>query len=322
MPLRLSIAMATYNGERYIADQLASFATQSRRPDELVVCDDASTDATAEIVRRFSASAPFAVRLEVNDTRLECVGNFARALSLCTGDVLFLSDQDDVWRPDKLEAIEQVLVARPEVGMAFGDMAVVDETLSPLGYTGLDALGFRGALMRLVEQGRAFEALLRYNLISGATMGFRAELRELALPIGEGWVHDEWIALIVSAVTEVAWIDRPLVLYRQHEGQQIGLRRLGWAGQFRVAWAMGRPYMQRMVDRSRAARDRLLGSRRPLRSPAYAGLLEAKLEHARLRLSMRDTAFRAPRVLAALRRGDYARFDYGWKSTMQDLFMP
>jgi glycosyltransferase involved in cell wall biosynthesis len=102
MALRLSIALATYNGEPYLAEQLESFATQRRRPDELVVCDDASTDATAAIVERFSYAAPFAVRLEVNATRLGCAGNFARALSLCTGDVLFLSDQDDVWLADKL----------------------------------------------------------------------------------------------------------------------------------------------------------------------------------------------------------------------------
>jgi glycosyltransferase involved in cell wall biosynthesis len=322
MALGLSIALATHNGERYLAEQLESFAAQHRRPDELVVCDDASTDGTVAILERFSSNAPFAVRIEVNGTRLGCAGNFARALSLCTGDVLFLSDQDDVWLSDKLGTIESVLLARPDVGMVFGDMHIVDRELSPLGYTGFDALGFRAKPMRIVQEGRTFEALLRYNVISGATMGFRAHLRDLVLPIGAGWVHDEWIALLVSAVTEVGLIDRPLVLYRQHTDQQIGLKRLGWMGQLRVAWAMGKPYMQRMVERADTARGRLLESGRPLVRPQYADLLGAKLEHARGRLAMRTTALRAPMVLAALRRGDYDRFDYGWKSAMQDLLMP
>ena len=322
MALRLSIALATYNGERYVAEQLQSFVTQRRRPDELIVCDDASTDGTAAIVERFASSAPFVVRFEVNASRLGCSGNFARALSLCTGDVLFLSDQDDVWLDDKLEAIERVLLAQPDVGMVFSDMHIVDQDLKPLGYTGFDALGFRAKAMPRVLAGRTFEALLPSNFVSGAAMGFRSQLRDLVLPVGEGWVHDEWIALLASAVMNVALVDRPFVLYRQHADQPIGLKRRNLVGQFHVAWAMGKPYMRKMVVRTEGARNRLLESGRPLLRPEYADLLLAKLEHSRLRLALRSTVWRAPKVLAAWRRGDYDRFDYSWKSAMQDLLMP
>ena len=92
-----SVAMCTYNGARFLGAQLASVAAQARAPDELVVCDDRSTDETARVVEEFAAAAPFRVRLHVNERNLGTTRNFERAVSLCEGDLIALSDQDDVW---------------------------------------------------------------------------------------------------------------------------------------------------------------------------------------------------------------------------------
>jgi len=103
--LFLSIALATYNGERYIGEQLDSILRQTRLPDELVVFDDASVDATQAIVLDFARHAPFPVRFQVNSVRLGSTRNFEMAIRACGGDIIFLCDQDDVWYPDKIALI-------------------------------------------------------------------------------------------------------------------------------------------------------------------------------------------------------------------------
>ena len=128
--MRLSIALCTYNGSAYLSEQLESLAAQTRTPDELVVCDDNSTDGrTVEMVRAFARNSPFAVRFSVNRKTLGPKKNFQRAIARCQGDVIFLCDQDDVWEPNKLARIEETLLAAPEAGFVFTDAEVVDEDL-------------------------------------------------------------------------------------------------------------------------------------------------------------------------------------------------
>ena len=114
--LSLSVALASYNGERYIAEQLDSIARQTRLPDELIISDDASTDSTPAIVHEFAQRVPFPVRF-LQHERLGSTGNFELAIAACQGDIIFLCDQDDVWYPNKIEVIEAVFVNRPEAGV-------------------------------------------------------------------------------------------------------------------------------------------------------------------------------------------------------------
>ena len=131
MPLTISIAMATYNGERFIADQLNSFLKQVVLPNELVVTDDCSSDKTIEIIESFAATAPFSVRLIKNEERLGYRANFLKAASLCRCDVIAFSDQDDVWRSEKLaRCIGEFSDAN--VLLVFHNAQLVDEKLNPL----------------------------------------------------------------------------------------------------------------------------------------------------------------------------------------------
>ena len=95
--MRISIAMTTYNGSKYLNDQLKSFSQQDQAPDELIVCDDGSSDNTIKILEKFSLNAPFDVKIYQNESNLGFTKNFENALSKCTGDLIFLSDQDDIW---------------------------------------------------------------------------------------------------------------------------------------------------------------------------------------------------------------------------------
>jgi len=126
-PAKISVAMCTYHGERFLAQQLASIAKQTRPPDELVVCDDRSSDRTVEILRDFAASVSHPVKIFENETNLGFVANFERAIQLCTGDLIALSDQDDIWYPERLELSEREFAAHPEVGLVFSDADLIDD---------------------------------------------------------------------------------------------------------------------------------------------------------------------------------------------------
>lgn len=91
----ISTAMCTYNGEKYLREQLESIARQTLLPNELVVCDDCSSDETVEIIQDFSRNAPFSVRLMINENNLGFAKNFEKAITLCSGEIIVLSDQDD-----------------------------------------------------------------------------------------------------------------------------------------------------------------------------------------------------------------------------------
>lgn len=222
--MKISVAICTYNGAEFLPAQLESIAAQTRQPDQIVICDDGSTDATATCINQFVSQASVPVSTKFNTQNIGSLKNFEQAINLCTGDVIALSDQDDVWRPDKLDAIEAAFERNPRTGLVFSDAEIVDEKLNPTGRRMWDEVGFDAHKRKLVAHGRALDVLITGWTVTGATMAFRSEYRNLALPIPTNMqmIHDGWIALTVAAVADVMMIDEPLVKYRQHERQQIG----------------------------------------------------------------------------------------------------
>src|SRR5690349_5613283 len=125
--------MCTYNGAEFLPAQWESILAQSRKPDEIVVCDDGSADETRGLLEKFAAESSIPVTLRFNEKNLGSVKNFEQAIRLCSGDVIALSDQDDVWRNDKLQTIETAFDKSPKVGLVFSDAEIVDQNLKPLG---------------------------------------------------------------------------------------------------------------------------------------------------------------------------------------------
>ena len=216
--------MCTYNGAAFLPAQLQSIVTQSRPPDEIIICDDRSTDDTQTLLRKFAADSSIPIKLHINDQNLGSVKNFERAISLCNGDVIALSDQDDVWRNDKLQLFESAFNNSPSAGLVFSDAAIVDENLNPLNRRMWDEVGFDTQKRKLVRTGRALEVLITGWTVTGATMAFRSRFMKLSLPVPDGiaMIHDGWIALTIAAVADVIALDEPLIQYRQHAQQQIG----------------------------------------------------------------------------------------------------
>jgi glycosyltransferase involved in cell wall biosynthesis len=317
--MSISVALCTYNGAEFLAEQLESLAAQRVLPDELVVCDDASPDGTVAILRDFASSAAFPVRIHVNPHNLGYVRNFEQAISLCTGELIALCDQDDVWHPEKLARSARLLADLPEIGLVCTDAEVVGRNLEPLGLRMSQMLGFGAAEQASVARGSALEVLVRINFVTGAATMFRSGLRAAVLPIPDGWVHDGWIALMISLRARVAFIDAPLLAYRQH-----GTNRIGAPPQARLRDALspGSPRERSATldaERWQVACERA----QPAAREADLALLAGKQHHTRLRAELPAARLpRLPRIAGELLRHNYQRYSAGAGSALKDLLAP
>jgi glycosyltransferase involved in cell wall biosynthesis len=318
--------MCTYNGEAYLGDQLVSIANQTYRPDELVICDDGSTDNTVQILEEFSNSTPLPVKVYRNEQRLGPTKNFDKAISLCTGELIFLSDQDDVWMPQKVDRLRQAIVAHPNAGYVFSDALIVGEDLSPMGYTMWQSISFIPRHGRQFEQGKQLHVLLKHNVVTGATMAFRAGLKSIVLPIPNEYVHDEWIALLASSIGMYGvFIEEPLIQYRQHPQQMIGGEKVVFTEQIKHAFlARGQSFhslLHQEEAKYRKALEQLTVTGQL--TQVARRLFDAKIQHARVRQAIHKRPhyarfFGVSRELLTLR---YRRFSGGWKSAARDLLL-
>lgn len=333
--MKLSIAMCTYNGALYVREQLDSIAAQTRPPDELIICDDRSTDRTREIVEAFASETSFPVRLYVNERNLGSTSNFEKAIEFCEGEVIALADQDDVWHPEKLKRVEAIFSATPGVGLVFADAEVADENLQSLGYSLSQSLRFGRAGKELIQKGRAFELLLAGNVVAGATMVFRSDFRKLVLPIPTDikMIHDGWISLLISAVAGLAFIDEPLIKYRQHPQQQIGAKTQIKAGRIkdtinnlnlpmRVRQSDTYSICRAEIQHLKTIHERLSATCGASACREAFSLLETKMAHFEARAGMPENRLRrVPRVLKELLTLRYHLYSKGMYSAAKDLLL-
>jgi glycosyltransferase involved in cell wall biosynthesis len=318
--MRFSIALATHNGANWLPRQLSSLLAQSRRPDELVAFDDASSDDTLEALRRFATESPFPVRVEAQSARVGAAGNFQSAIAAAGGDIIALCDQDDVWHPDKLARMEVEFAADPTLDLVFSDADIVDEDLQPLGYSFWQSVGFTAEERKLAQRRGLASVLVRFNVVSGAGMAFTARQKSRLLPIPSGWMHDGWIALILAATGRCQWIDQPLLAYRQHSRQQIGAGPKSLRAQIEIARRMDGPYFDRLIENFTACNDRLSGIGEV--APRTLDLIRDKIEHCRARRDMRKPgAGRVARITREIYRGRYGAVSLGFKSILQDALL-
>jgi glycosyltransferase involved in cell wall biosynthesis len=322
----VSVALCTYNGVRFLPEQLRSIRAQTRPPDELVVCDDCSTDGTLEVLRAFAADAPFPVRVTVNGCTLGSTVNFERAIGMCSGSIVLLADQDDVWRCDKLDRFAAAF-ADPNVALVASDLAVIGPSGEPLGRRMWRDLPFGPDLQAAVERGGGPRLWVRYNTVTGAAAGFRTSLRNMLLPIPPAWVHDAWIAFLAAAVGDVRLIREPLTLYRSHPEQQIGCEPLAHrrrlSREVRTARKRDRGHFTRLADAYAELADRLERFRNFVRDPDLTAFVRRKAMFLCVQARMREDP-RVARVWPALRelfRGHYHRYSRGLKAFAADLLL-
>lgn len=308
--------MCTFQGQRFLAEQLDSIASQTLKPDELVICDDGSTDGTVDLVRRFAAGAPFPARVHVNPVNLGVTANFSRSISLCEGAIVALADQDDVWRPDKLERQVAIFRERAGVGAVFSDAELVDENLRPLGRTMFEATRFTQSRRRRLQEGRGLEVLVAHSVVCGATLAFRSSFRDLLLPIPTSGLHDLWIAGLLASVSEIVALPDPLVRYRQHGGNQVGAAGRGLRAKLATRQRQG--VFGDEVGHYRAMAERLRQAPAAAEvRPDALPVLDRKVAHLQFRYGL--PRHRVVAVLAELARGRYHRYSRGLESAGYDL---
>lgn len=198
----VSVCMATYNGEKYIKQQLTSILSQLDEKDEIVISDDSSSDNTIQIIKEFGDKR---IRLLSDNKYRNPVFNIENALRHAIGDYIFLSDQDDVWLPNKLKLVLEHLVVKKK--LVFHNAVITDSNLKA---------------DKKLSEWRTYHNGFWKNLIRpfyiGCCMAFPSELLVTALPFPKNTVaHDVWLGLLSEAKSGVFFIEEPLLLYRRHE---------------------------------------------------------------------------------------------------------
>lgn len=320
----VSVALCTFNGERFVAEQLRSILAQSSPVDELVISDDGSTDRTLAIVTETldGATPATTIRVTQNPSALGVTRNFEQAIFACTSELIVLCDQDDVWHPNRIESALQEFAARPDVLLTFSDANLVDESGARLRDSLFDAIEFTAAEQRAVEDGRALEVFLRRNVATGATIMFRRRLLELATPFPASWVHDEWLAMLAATQDGVRAITDPLIDYRQHGANEIGAARPTMAVRFDRLREPRRARNTRLLARAEALHERV-AERRDAVSEETIERIARKVGHERFRNSLAGPRIlRIIPVLRAAFSGAYREFGRARNDVLRDLVQP
>jgi len=323
LDISISVAMCTFNGGRFLGAQLASIAAQDRPPDELVVCDDGSSDGSVEIVRKFAREAAFPTRLVVNDRNLGSTRNFEKAISLCQGSIVALADQDDVWYRHKLGRIEKAFLRSSEIISVFSDADMIDDDSQSLGARLWASFSFDRVEQVQFANGHALQVLLKHPVVTGATMAFRKECFDLLAPIPAKQIHDRWISFLLAARGKFEVIPEPLMQYRQHLGQQVGPGPRTLRERTQRARLMTASSYFEELERFHEFRNRLEKGR--FNFP-YAGWalneIKRKISHLEHRARLpRTRVARIPGILWQALNGDYWRYSAGWNSIAKDLLI-
>ena len=311
--------MCTFNGERFLRQQLESIAGQERLPDELVVCDDGSRDASLEILQEFASRARFPVRIIRNEKNLGSTKNFEKVISLCDGDLIALCDQDDVWRPQKLLRLAQVLKADESVGGVFSDATLIDADEKQIGKRLWEIHKFGFARASDFDRMSAIRLLLKHDVVTGATLMFRASMRTFLKAIPDCWVHDGWIAWMTALYSRLTFVNEPLLEYRVHAAQQLGVGHFNWQRESRQS-DVDQNGFKRMVDQFEELRKRWT-ARPGDNFEECLGLIEKKISFLRRRsLLPVNPVRRALEVFSSLH--SYQHYARGLSSMRGDLFLP
>lgn len=221
-----SVVLCSFNGARFISDQLRTIAEQDPPPQEIIAADDGSTDDTIAILREFQETAArqgISVRIIRNRARLGIAANFQSALLSAHTEIVFLSDQDDLWRPGRARAALSVFATDSECLLVCHDAQLIGADGRDLKSSTFQSMGLTEAEIDALNGRDAVLALCRRSALAGMAFALHARLLTLAMPIPGDWAHDYWLALVAAVFGGLrVRPDAQFLAYRQHDSNVVG----------------------------------------------------------------------------------------------------
>ena len=223
----LSVALCTYNGERYIREQIESILNQTMQVDEIVVCDDGSTDNTLQIIEGYKGTTATDIQIHRNEKNIGVCANFQKAINLCRGDVIFLSDQDDVWHSDKAETIVNYFNENRDIQVVFTNGILIDnDGVIIKNKTLWECVGMTERAQSYILSGLGIELFASANRATGATMAIKASfsfVHSFQNYCNKSILHDYALSLLALGNEQMGFVPQSLIDYRIHSEQQVGV---------------------------------------------------------------------------------------------------
>jgi glycosyltransferase involved in cell wall biosynthesis len=229
--MKISVALCTFNGSLFLEKQFDSILNQTVSVNEIVIFDDGSFDKTVEIIDRYQKKYSGLIQFYQNNPSLGTIENFEKAISYTTGDLIFLSDQDDIWYPEKVQKSSQYFKDNDKCILLFSNGDLIDDEDKVIGATLWDKWGFDDQMKSVWKNNKkAFSYLVKGdNKITGATVCFKkslkAKISPITLPLN--YWHDGWLGTNAAALKGLFFIDESLIQYRVHTNQQVGISNKG-----------------------------------------------------------------------------------------------
>ncbi len=223
--MKLSVALCTYNGIKFIEQQINSILNQTIKVDEIIVCDDKSTDATVSILKELQVANPCIVIIE-NEINLRSTKNFEKAIQLCSGEYIFLADQDDLWNTEKVAKTLAIFKENPTAEGVFSNADLIDDNGIILSNKTIwdSVFFFEKEMPKPVD---FLDIIFKNgNIVTGATLCIKKEVKSFIFPFSEDNLHDEWIASLLAFRNTLYYSTENLISYRIHENQQVGMKNL------------------------------------------------------------------------------------------------
>ena len=224
--MSISVAICTYNGEKYLHEQINSILSQTVTPNEIVVCDDGSTDRTLEILAEHSNQNPGLFKIIRNETNLGYFKNFEKAIYSCSHDIIITSDQDDIWKPNKIELTKHFFSENPQFDAVFNDLEIInnDKIILEPSYLNWKRISYEFVEKNIEESTLFVQQQGLGSFVLGCALAIKKSALEKYQLKNFDIAHDYYISQKLSAKGKLGFIPQTLSQYRQHEEQVCGLR--------------------------------------------------------------------------------------------------
>ncbi|MBQ9089418.1 MAG: glycosyltransferase [Lentisphaeria bacterium] len=317
---KISVALAAYCGEKFIAEQIESLVSQTTPPDEIIICDDSPDMETFKQIEKFINTGKN-IKYIHNNEQLGVCRNFEKAINHCSGEYIFLCDQDDVWLPEKVETLTSALDAHPEYSGAFCNSTAVDENLINLGFSLWEMRNFTPVMQAELANGNSLKVFLKRVTLSSHNIVFRRKYIDRIMPFPElgTFFPDTWIGLQLAVSGNWLAVDQELTRYRIHQNN---------------CSAPAKPDLKVQINLSRKARkhnaiaqtvhlaEELIRRAPQNTSSEYMKMLQDFMTHYMHRSNYSENHFfKLFQILRECSSGRYKNYSNGIKSIAADIFL-